>query len=107
MVKGGGDVVVDWIWKLCNMGFESGAVHEYLRSAMILPLHKGEGEMIKCKNYKGISLLSRVSKKFANILVERVCSVTGGLIDDKQGDYRVGRGYVDQIFTLTQIDEKA
>ena len=22
MVKGGGDVVVDWIWKLCNMAFE-------------------------------------------------------------------------------------
>ena len=22
MVKGEGDVVVDWIWKLCNMAFE-------------------------------------------------------------------------------------
>ena len=22
MKKGGGDKVVDWIWRLCNMGFE-------------------------------------------------------------------------------------
>ena len=26
MIKGGGDRVVDWIWRLCNMDFESGVV---------------------------------------------------------------------------------
>ena len=28
MVKGGGNRMVDWIWKLCNMAFESGIVPE-------------------------------------------------------------------------------
>ena len=28
MVKGGGDTVVDWIRRLCNMGFENGVVSE-------------------------------------------------------------------------------
>ena len=28
MVKGGGDIVVDWIWRLCNMAFEIGVVPE-------------------------------------------------------------------------------
>ena len=28
MIKGGGDGVVDWIWGLCNMAFESGIVAE-------------------------------------------------------------------------------
>ena len=28
MMKGGGDRVVDWIWRLCNMSFESGFVAE-------------------------------------------------------------------------------
>ena len=56
MVKGGGDVEVDWIWKLCNMAFESGVVPEDLRSAVIVPLYNGKGEMIKCKNYRAISL---------------------------------------------------
>ena len=26
MIKGGGDRVVDWIWRLCNMTFESSTV---------------------------------------------------------------------------------
>ena len=26
MVKGGGDMVVEWIWRLCNMTFESGVM---------------------------------------------------------------------------------
>ena len=33
--------------------------------------------------------------------------MTGVLIDDEQGDFRVGRGCVDHIFTLKQIGEKA
>ena len=44
MIKGGGDRVVDWIWRLCNMGFESGGVLEDWSSAVIIPLYKGKGE---------------------------------------------------------------
>ena len=33
--------------------------------------------------------------------------MTGGLIDDGQGGFRVGRECVAQIFTLKQIGEKA
>ena len=44
MVKFVGDVVFDWIWKLCNMAFESG-VPEDLRSAVIVPLCRGEREI--------------------------------------------------------------
>ena len=28
MIKGGGDKMVDWIWRLCYMAFESGIVPE-------------------------------------------------------------------------------
>ena len=44
IIKGGGNTVVDWIWKLCNMAFESGVVPEDWRSAVIVPLYKVEGE---------------------------------------------------------------
>ena len=107
MVKGGGDAVVDRIWKLCNMDFENDVVPEDLRSAVIVPLYKGKGEMIKCNNCRGNSLLSVVGNIYADILVDRVRSVIGGLIDDEQGGFKAGRGYVDQLFTLVQIDEKA
>ena len=41
MIKGGGNRVVDWIWRLCNKAFESGVVLEDWKSAMIVPLYKG------------------------------------------------------------------
>ena len=44
MIKGGGKRVVEWIWKLCNMAFESGFVPDDWRSAVIVPLYKGKGE---------------------------------------------------------------
>ena len=44
MVKGGGNMVVDWIWRLCNIDFESGVVSEDRRSTLIIPLYKGKGE---------------------------------------------------------------
>ena len=36
IIKGGGDRVVDWIRRLCNMAFESGVVPEDWRSAIIV-----------------------------------------------------------------------
>ena len=33
--------------------------------------------------------------------------MTGALIDDEQGGFSLGRGCVDEIFTLKQIGEKA
>ena len=33
--------------------------------------------------------------------------MTGGLIDDGQSGFTAGRVYMDQIFTLKQIGEKA
>ena len=45
MIKGGGDRVVDWIWRPCNMSFESGVVPEDWSSAVNVGLNKGKGEM--------------------------------------------------------------
>ena len=62
------------------MVFESGVVQGDCRYTVIVPLYKGKGERTKCKNYRGISLLSVVGKIYAGILVDRVCRVTGCLI---------------------------
>ena len=66
--------MVDWIWKLCNMAFESGVAPGDWRSAVIVPLYKGKGERTECKNYRGISLLSVVGNIFVGILLHRICS---------------------------------
>ena len=48
-------VVLDRIWRLCNMTFESGGAPEDWRSTVIVPLYKGKGE-------RTISLLIVVGK---------------------------------------------
>ena len=95
MIKGGGDRVVGRIWGLCNMPFERGAVPEDWRSAVIVRLYKGKGKRTKCKNYRGIRLLSVVRKIYAGILIDIFRRVTGGFIDDEQRGFRAGRGCVD------------
>ena len=55
MIKGGGDRVVDWKWRLCNMAFESIVVPEDWKYTVIVPLYKGKGERTECKYYRGIS----------------------------------------------------
>ena len=81
------------------MAFENGFVPENWRSAVIFPLYKGKGGRTECRNYRGISLLSVVEKMYARILVDRIRRMTGGLIVERQGGFRAGRGCVDQIFT--------
>ena len=50
-------------------------------------------------------MLSVIGKIYADMLVDRVRSVTGGLIDEEQGSFRAGKGYVDQILCLIQKDD--
>ena len=47
---------------------------------MIIPLYEGKGESTECKNYRGISLSSVV-----RILVDILCRVTEGLINQRGG----------------------
>ena len=72
IIKGGGDRVVDWIWRLCNMTLESGVVPGDWRFDVIVPLYNGKGERNECKNYRGISFLSMIGKIYVGIIVESV-----------------------------------
>ena len=54
MIKGGGDRVVDLIWRLYNMVFESGGVPKEWRSGMVVQPYNGEG---KGRNIRIIEIL--------------------------------------------------
>ena len=107
IIKGGGNRVVDGIWRLCNMAFESGVVPENWRSVVIVTLYKDKGKRTECSNYRGINLLSVAVKIYAGILVDRVYKVTEGLINDEQERFKAGRGCVYKTLTLKKIGEKA
>ena len=55
VVKGGGQIMTDWIWKLCNMAFESRVVPEDWRAAAIVSLCKGKGERTEGMSYGGFN----------------------------------------------------
>ena len=67
MIKGGGDRVVDWIWRLCNMPFESSVVPEDWKSTVIVLLYKGKGESTECRSYRSTSLFSEILKLYAAV----------------------------------------
>ena len=99
MIKGRGNRVVDWIWRVCNMTFESGVVLKDWRAAVTVSLYKDKGEKTVYVNYRGINLLSVVGKIYVGILIDKLRKVTEGLTDDEEGDFRDFR-CIDQIFPL-------
>ena len=50
--------------------------------------------------------MSILGKVYGRILIEKVCSLTEGLIREEQCGFRSGRGWVDQVFVMKQMSEK-
>ena len=47
MVKGEGDMLRNWTWRLCSMTFKRDLEPEDWRSPVIAPLYKGKGGRTK------------------------------------------------------------
>ena len=78
----------------------------YRKIGCIIPLYKGKGDPLECKNNRGISLLSVPEKVYGRVLMERVIENSEGQIGDEQSGFRKGRSCADQIFVLRQVCEK-
>ena len=74
------ELVTYWIWKLCNVAFESVIVPGDRRSVVIVLLCKVKRERAVRKEYRDISLLSVVGKIYLGLLEDRVRRMTVGLI---------------------------
>ena len=48
MVKGGSEMAMYWIWRLCNMVFKSGIVPEDWRPIVTDQMYKAKGERTEC-----------------------------------------------------------
>ena len=67
MIKCGGNRLVVWICRLCNIAFDSDVVPEDW-SSVIVPIYMGKGGRNECKKYRGISLLRVVGKNICRDL---------------------------------------
>ena len=61
-----------------------------------------------CDNYRGISLLSVAGKILARVIINRMNKhLTDNVCSESQCGFRKGRGTVDMIFSLRQVQEKS
>ena len=106
MLKCDGECLLEWLRSVSNVCIlEEKVPNDWMR-AMIVPIYMGQSDRSECKNYREISLLSIPGKVYGRILIEKVCSITEGLIREEQCGFRFGNECVDQVFVMKQMSEK-
>ena len=65
-----------------------------------------KGALGDCNNWRGITLLSALSKILAKIIVKRFSNAVDAGMRKEQAGFRKERGCTDQIFTLRNITEQ-
>ena len=74
---------------------------------ILVSLYKGKGEKSICDHYRGITLLESVGKVLARLLLNRLTeAICPAVIPESQSGFRSGRGTVDMIFSVRQVQEK-
>ena len=66
-----------------------------------------KGDLSKCDNYRGITLLSNPGKIFNRIILERMKYAVDDTLRDNQAGFRSNRSCTDQIATLRIIIEQS
>ena len=91
MLREGGLTVLEWLVRVFNVCFMLPVVPVDWVIACMVPLYKGKGDVHKCSNFRGISLLSVVGKVYGRMLINRIRDKTESVIAEVQSDFRRGR----------------
>jgi hypothetical protein len=107
MLKCGSDFVVPFLTKLFNVVFDSGIYPTEWSKAIIVPIHK-KGSLHDVDNYRGVSILSVISKCYTKVLNKRLYEWldTNSVITECQAGFRKCYSTTDQIFNLNAIVQK-
>ena len=104
-LKGGGDVMLRTLTNICNRVWKLEEVPEDWKNGIIIPLPK-KGDLTRCTNWRGISLLSIPGKVMSTVLLNRIRSAIDKMLRPNQAGFRPGRSCCEQIFSLRQIVDK-
>ena len=94
------------LWKLLCLCFDKSIVPSIWLKAIISPIPKcATKDPYTPLNYRGISLLSCVSKLYTSILNNRIMNYCedNSLLEDEQNGFRKNRSCTDHIFSLNSI----
>ena len=103
MIKYGGEALLEEIHKFFNNILDARMIPAEWKGSITIPVFKKGAKSVP-SNYRGIGLMSAVSKILTKVF-EEVISATG-LCEEQQG-FRRNRSTTDAIFTIRQVSEKA
>jgi exonuclease III len=98
------NILTPYFCKLFNIILETGYTPEIWSEGIIVPLHK-KGDVGNVNNYRGITLLSHMSKLFTSTLNKRLINWSNkyNVITDAQLGFKPGFGTTDAIFALKSL----
>ena len=107
MLKCGGSHIRIILTKLFNVIFERGLYPQAWSKAIIIPVYK-KGDPENVDNYRGVSLLSIISKCYTTVLNSRLYTwlESNDTISESQAGFRKEYSTVDHIFTLYATIQK-
>ena len=100
-------IITPLLCQLFNKILKTGVFPDSWCNALIIPIHKS-GKIDDPGNYRGISLLSCISKVFTKVLNDRLVSwaTQNGKLFEEQGGFTKGKGTTEQIFILQSLLSK-
>ena len=106
MLRYGGEVVVEWLVSVMARMWSGGAVTQEWCDALMVPVPK-KGDLTRCDNWRGISLLEVAGKVFAKTLQSRLQQLAEErVLPESQCGFRKGRGCADMSFAARMVVEK-
>ena len=106
LIHGGNKLTVE-IHRLITDVWRGAPVPQDWIDAILISVFKGKGQKSVCGDYRGISLLEAVGKVFAKVLLNRLTRwICPSVLPKSQCGFRSGRGTMDMIFSVRQLQEK-
>ena len=90
LIKNGGEGTIDVLHKICNSIWKTGEWPSQWTRLLIIPLPK-KGSLLKCNNYRTISLISHPSKVLLRVICNLVKLQVEGILSEEQAGFRPGR----------------
>ena len=104
MLKASSEAGIDLVTDLVNSILNEGVIPTDWESSSIINRYKRKGDALDRSNYRVLKMLDQVMKVLERIIERLITEKVN--IDDMQFGFMKGRGTIDAIFTVRQLQEK-
>lgn len=104
-IKNSGANMINVYVKLLNLVLHTGIIPEVWTEGLIVPIYKKKGDINDANNYRGITMLSCLSKLLTSCINERLSEYVNeaDILGEDQAGFRNGYSTADHIFSLKAL----